>query len=415
MPRKGRARRTTPPPDGGGELPPLRICFVNALYSDRLRRGGLGSHIADVSAALAAQGHEVTIVTAGLGGRYREGRVEVVELGPVPAFSRSLQLLNPRYLSRRLAYMWRMTRHVRAAGYDVVEAAEGGFEHLFLGWSRTCALVCKLHGTFRHIHGRRPGWRLVDRLERLATVRSDGLYTSTRAYAAAVAGAWKLPLERIAIIPYGIDVAALAHVEPRHLDREVPAIRGKRVVFCTVGNAPERKGARVFVDAARQLAGEDVAFVISCTARSVLARLSLPEDVVVLEGLGRPEFHQWLVRSDVVAFPSSFESFSIAMHEAMLLGRPILVSADIPLEGVDLDYPLRRVLETSSGSSIARGVREILAEPAEDPLLPGLLARLRAHYDLRRVADLTAELYRAVALRAGSPQRALRIARKSST
>jgi glycogen synthase len=55
--------------DGGGELPPLRICFVNTLYSDRLRRGGLGSHIADVSAALAARGHEVTIVTAGLGGR----------------------------------------------------------------------------------------------------------------------------------------------------------------------------------------------------------------------------------------------------------------------------------------------------------------------------------------------------------
>ena len=124
----------------------MRICFVNALYSRTAARGGLGEHIADLSQALSRRGHDVTVATSGPGGESSEGGVRVVRLGEVAPYARPSQLLQPRYVLSRIRYMWRLRRFVAAGAFDVVEAADGGFEQLPLFWQRPVPIVTNLRG-----------------------------------------------------------------------------------------------------------------------------------------------------------------------------------------------------------------------------------------------------------------------------
>jgi glycogen(starch) synthase len=368
----------------------MRICFVNTLYSMEEERGGLGAHIRDLSSALRRRGHDVTILTSGSDNRNDDG-VEVLGLGNVPKFSRPRQALNPLLLLRRVRYMLRMSLHVWRGSYDVVEAAESGFEHLLLAFFRDCALVTKLHGTFRDLYGWRPLVPLFEGIEKAVVVRCDGVYASTEIYARRVAASYGISPRTIRIIPCGIDMDSIR--KTGGASSASPASSGRRLVLLSGGTAPERKGLKLYCAAAEKLRHERIDFVLTCTDRTRLDGFRVPDNVAVVERLDRPQFYDWLSRADVVVFPSVFESFSIAVHEAMLLGRPLVVSQAIPLEGVSQEYPRSRMLARNDADSLAAAIRATLDEAAPE-LEPALTERLREHYDIDRVADVTETFYR---------------------
>ena len=375
----------------------MRICFVSTLYSHKTQRGGLGEHIADLSQALARQGHDVTVITSGPPGESREGNVTIVQLGRVEPFSRPSQLLRPAYVFSRLGYMLRLRRHVSAGRFDVVEAADGGFEQFFLLWWRTTAIVTKLHGNFRQIHSER--WlltRLVSALERAAVRRSDAVYASTSLHARIAHEDYRMPGDAIAVIPCGINLAELAGaVEPSEVDRRFPQLRCLRLVLLSVGMSPERKGARLFIDAARAREWTDVAFVLICADASFAARCEIPPGVIVIPQQEKRVFRMLLAAASVVVLPSAFESFSIATHEAMLLGRAVIVSAQIPLDAPARNYPRLIMLDPVNGATLAAATAAMLsAEPTPPQALRETREQLEAAYGIERVTDATVALYR---------------------
>lgn len=376
----------------------MKIGFLNVLYSKRAARGGLGEHIADLSCELSRRGHDVTVLTSGPRGTSVEDGVTVIRLGRVDRFVRPSQLLTPTYPLRRLFYMARAARCIRAHRFDVVEAAEAGFEHLFALGRRPCPIVIKLHGDFRHIHSRaQPLAAVMHALEGLALRWSDGMYASSGAYARTVAADYDISPDRIRVIPYGITLDGSGH--PRLADRH-PRLAGKRVVLLSVGASPGRKGAPVFIEAARRVSDPDTLFVLVCSSPAAVRPAAPPANLLVLAHLPRPDFHALLALAEVVVLPSEFESLSIATYEAMLLGRPVILSSHIPLEGPALEYPRRVTLARIEAGALAEAVQRVLGGAASLPAVdPTLLAQLRHTYGIGTVAADTLAFYRDIVQR----------------
>jgi glycosyltransferase involved in cell wall biosynthesis len=292
-----------------------------------------------------------------------------------------------------------MTRYVLKSGFDIVEAAEGGFEQLFLVLIRKSLTITKLHGNFRHIYSSTTSLgRIMEKLEAFAARRSDGIYTSSLAYARSISNEYKIPLERIKIIPYGIDLSGLDNFETQDLRQRYPTIANKKVIFLTVGSSPERKGARIFVEAAKRVEESQLMFVLSCSDPRFFEAPELPQNLLILPNLERAEFYNWLAQSDVIVFPSQFESFSIAVREAMLFGKAIVVSPQIPFEGVDTEYPRHYILPAIEPALLANAVLEITNGGSNFPAVgPEFHSRLKNNYDIRRVAQATLDFYKEVA------------------
>jgi glycosyltransferase involved in cell wall biosynthesis len=379
----------------------MKIAFANILYSKKHLSGGLGTHISTLAAELARRGHEVTILTSGEGSPYVENWARVVPLGQIETFS-NRPVLGALYLFRRIGYMIRMTRYVLAHEFDIVETADGGFEQLLLAAlrRRKCSLVTKLHGNFRLIYpGRALLGYLAGKAERFVVRRSDAVYASTGEYASAVAGYCGIAREGIRIIPYAIDVEAIARLKSLNLAEEYPAIAGKKLVFLSAGSSPMRKGADIFLETASCCERDDVLFVLSCNDRAFLARVAIPGNVLVVTELNQCQFYNWLRVSDVVVFPSSGESFCIAAHEAMLFGKPVVVSKSVPLEGIAREYPHCRVLPALQPALLAEAIFRFLdREPrvcgVQDESWDEFSQRFASRYGVPAVVDQTEQFYR---------------------
>jgi len=371
----------------------LKIGFFNLLYSHRELRGGLGSHIDDLSRALVRRGHDVTVLTSGPPDESLEDGVRVVRLGRVEPYRSPRQLARPAFVLQRLRYLRRLERYVGRAGFDVVEAADGGFEQLPLLRRRHGALVTKLHGNFRQMHARSgPLAHLVAALERRCVRASDEIYSSAAGPADQAARDYRLPRERFAVIPCGVDLGALRLASRAEFERHHPDLAGRRLVVTSVGSSPGRKGARLFLRTARLCAREGVAFVL-VGSTGALGEVERGPGVFVLPTLEKRFFHGLLAGADAVVFASQFETFSIATHEAMLLGRTVIASRWIPLEGEARDYPRLIDIARLDAECLSAAVRQAL-DVAPPPPDETTRRRLEAAYGIDHVAEATLALYR---------------------
>lgn len=376
-------------------LDDVKIGFCNILYSKKNDRGGLGAHIHDLSQQLAEYGHEVTILTSGPEKQYLEGNVRVVQLGKVSRFSGGWQLLTPFFWFRRVSYMFKLTRYIRRNHFDVLESAEGGAEQLLVILQHPCAVVTKLHGNFRNIYNRRYFSRVVEFFERIAAAKSDGVYTSSVSYAETISSEYKIPLKTIRIIPYGIRIGDLCG-QTRQLEAFVKQRKtvASRTVLLSVGSSPVRKGATLFLEAASILEDQGIQFFLLSSDNSFNATIRIPENLINLGNLDRSRFYSVLSDADIVVFPSHFESFGIAAYEAMLLGKIVIISKNVPLEGSARNYNRCFVLETLTSRALANTIRDVFAGIIKfPPPDPETLKQMKEEYDIKNIAGAVLSFY----------------------
>jgi 1,4-alpha-glucan branching enzyme len=374
----------------------VKLCFCNVLYSKKNDRGGLGSHIQDLSQELAKSGHHVTILTSGEKKEYFEERVKIVQLAKVARYSSPWQFLDPFYWLQRFYYMWKLSTYVRRNRFDLVEAAEGGAEQLFLIFLRSCPVITKMHGNFRHIYNHNFLARLIEFLEWLVISRSDGVYTSSLAYAKTMALEYKIPLETVRIIPYGIRIKDL-YDQKNNEDNSIAENSNCKTVLLSVGSSPIRKGATLFLEAASELANQKIQFLLASSHDRIQLPMQIPGNVTSIGNLERKQFYSVLSKADIVVFPSQFESFGISTYEAMLLGKIIIISKNVPLEGSARFYERCVVLENLTGKALANTIEDIFGEKIRIPTVnTGTLERMREEYDISNIAASTLAYYQHV-------------------
>lgn len=345
-----------------GSARPLRIAFVSEELPPETGWGGIGTYTDILSRALAARGHDVTVVARSWerDSRQRIDGVDVVRLVvEEPSWRRRTAWLTERFYETGDMIRW--ARRVASAlrrmhaesSFDVVEAPEYHAQVFLLPTG--LPLVVRLHTPAfvnREVSGIRVGGsvldtRIAERLEHLVTRRSRLVTSPTNEMLDRVRSRWRIT-RPAAVVPNPVDVA--------RFDSVLPPPSGPPTILY-VGRVSRRKGVEHLIDALPDVlravptarlrlvgkdhpAGADGASMAEHLRRR-LARLGVPDGAVTFEGYqDRDALVGWYAGSTVCVVPSLYESFGYTCVEAMASGRALVASAvggipEVVTDGVD--------------------------------------------------------------------------------
>lgn len=234
--------------------------------------------------------------------------------------------------NRDLAALPRLARLIRRGRYDVVHT------HLY----RACVygrIAARLAGTRRvvatehslgvdHIEGRRTT-RGVRALYR-ATERLGSVTVAVSPTVAARLRGWGIAPGRIVVIPNGIDAPAFAFDADRRAEtRRRYGIRPDEWIAGGVGRLVPTKRFDLLIEAVARLDGPRLLLAGEGPARPALERRAreLGASGRVIFAGGTEDVAGVLAAMDVLAAPSTQETFGLGVLEALAAGLPVLYTA----------------------------------------------------------------------------------------
>jgi glycosyltransferase involved in cell wall biosynthesis len=163
--------------------------------------------------------------------------------------------------------------------------------------------------------------------------------------------------EKIALIPYGVDLRAFYPSE-RQIDKKTP------LECLYVGQISYGKGIRVLLDAARYCQNQPVNFrlVGPVVSREVLANLP---DNVFYEGPSLPSGVTEKMRAaDLFIFPSLRDSFALVIFEAMATGLAVIMTDHAGSSELLSDGDNALIVPAGDARALASAVQRLVEDPA---------------------------------------------------
>lgn len=207
-----------------------------------------------------------------------------------------------------------------------------------------------------------------------------------------------LPGELVSVIASGVETG-------HQLECPVPFEPTHVPVVGTAGPLEAVKGVPFFLSAAQQVleTGRDVEFVVAgagpeeANLRYLARQLGIAGRVTFVPYLF--DFAKSLKAMDVFCLPSLQQGLGTIMLEAMSLGRPVIASGVGGVFSVVRDGETGLIVPPSNSGELARRILELLNDPVRARAI-GTAARhlVEGQFNVDRMVDQTAELYRAVAV-----------------
>jgi D-inositol-3-phosphate glycosyltransferase len=293
-------------------------------------------------------------------------------------------------------------------------------------------------------------WTAADAAERLGTPTLwaihesfqpadwlDGVYGGTNPSAyiyerlrASIAGATRLifeaaatsaifddiaPADRRMVVPYGVDVNAIA----RHqASLDVARLRAKHgidrgsIVLLTVGLYEERKSQAGIVDAFIEVAERHPDAILALVGDNASSYSTALHGLVAQSGYAKrirlipatPDVWSWYALADILVSASDIESLPRSMLEAMAFGKPVLSTNVFGIPELVEDGITGWLYEPRDLSALAAAIDRVLLLSPEAREQVGSAARDKVHqrHDSSNYARDYAELI-AVLLREGHP------------
>lgn len=335
---------------------PLRIAFFDSWFEDAAKGSGTAAAIAGLARGLEALGHRVD-------------RVRPRGLPPGPALQRLLYNAGLPLRLRRSGASYDL-----AVGFDL-----DGF--LLRRPPARRYIVC-LKGVAAEEASFESGWPrlrlgLLARLEGLNARRADRVLVTSAHSREAAARAYRLPPQKLAVVPEGIDLA------PWDALRAGPGSAGPRrggPVILSVARQYPRKNTLSLVEAMpavraqvpgarlRVVGGGPMLRALERRAAALGLTTAGPGGAAVFLGEvpGDEEVRREYLGADVFCLPSLQEGFGIAFLEAMAAGLPIVAARAGAVPEV-----------------AAEGEAALLAPPGDAAALAGALVRLLKDAELR--------------------------------
>ena len=298
----------------------MHIAFVTPRYPPSI--GGVEVHVERLASGLAAAGHEVEVLTqvprgAGLTGEETHGDVLVRRFPTLPGSGENFAVAPGLGTFLRTA----------APRYDVVHAHNYHALPALMAahTARPLILTPHFHGvsesSFRnllHRPYRLAGRYMFDRAARVISV--------SRAEAGLVSASFPRAAAKIAVVPNGVDAAAL--------DAAAPFPRDGGTIVLSAGRLEGYKRVDLIVRALQRL---DESYTLTVAgdgpARRDLEALAAAsgagERVRFLGSVDRDELDRWFRTADVFVSMSTIEAMGIASAEALHAGARV-VASDIP-------------------------------------------------------------------------------------
>jgi len=335
----------------------VRILTVTSSYP-KYRGDSTAPFIASITKALAARGHELTVVLPARsdldpepieGVRFCPFRYAPTKglsvFGYAEALRADVALKRQTYLAAPLALFAGARRLLAESGRDRYDALHAHWvvPNGAMAWpasrARGLPLVVSLHGSDVFLSEKKGPFRSAARLAfqraSAATACSDDL--ATRALAL---GARAKP----EVIPYGVDADEFrAEPSTGHALRRALGIDGDAVVIFAVGRLVRKKGFEFLLDAVAKLERK---FALVIAGKGDLANeleeraasLGVRDSVELVGNVERAELPGYFAMADIVSVPSvrdaagNVDGLPNVLLEAMASGRAIVASdvAGIP-------------------------------------------------------------------------------------
>ncbi|GGM40089.1 glycogen synthase [Micromonospora sonchi] len=337
------ASRPQVPAQSGSALPAQtrRILMLSWEYPPVLV-GGLGRHVHALSVALAAAGHEVTVVTRHAEGAPLEEYVDGVRVVRAAEDPVTFPLATESLLAWTMAFNHTLTRAaLRAAGtggYDVIHAHDWLVAHtaMTLREHLDLPLVSTIHATEA---GRHQGWlpgemnRTIHGVEHWLGGESTRVIVCSGYMRDEVTGLFGVPAGRVDVVPNG--------VEPQRWRVPASTVAQARARFAADGPLITFAGRLVYEKGVQHLLaglprlrerhpGLRAVIVGDGPYRAELEadvhRLGLTDTVSLPGFLGGTDLPAVLAASDCFAVPSIYEPFGMVALEGAAAGAPLAVA-----------------------------------------------------------------------------------------
>ena len=383
----------------------MRILTLSWEYPPRVD-GGLGRHVAALTRNLAAQGHEVHVVTRDHPEAPAEEWIDgvhvvrVSEAPPVIAFDD----LVPWVLAFNNRVQSAASRILRTHDIDVIHAHDWLVSHAAAGCKDAfeVPLVATVHATE---YGRHQGWlpgpmnKLIHQFEWWLTYEARRVVTCSDYMRDQVTDIFALPPDKVDVIPNGVAVQDFA----LPVD-EVAAFRATvtpdgRPLLLFAGRLEYEKGVQTVLQAVQHVEGRvgPVQVLVagvgtySDELRRLVDELGLADRVRFTGFLEDHDLRLHYAAADVALAPSIYEPFGLVAVEAMACGTPVVVGdtgglREIVADGHGLSFP------PQDEAQLADRLVALLTDPAlADDLVTRGRERIAARYDWETVARDTAD------------------------
>ncbi|PWU57326.1 glycosyltransferase family 1 protein [Micromonospora sp. S4605] len=319
----------------------LRVLMLSWEYPPVLV-GGLGRHVHALSVALAAAGHQVTVVTRHADGAPLEEHTDGVRVIRAAEDPVTFPLATNSLLAWTMAFNHTLTRAaLRAtdtADYDVVHAHDWLVAHtaVTLAEHLDLPLVTTIHATEA---GRHQGWLPEEMNRTIHGVEHWLSNASTRVIACSgymrdqVTTLFEVPAGQVDVVPNGVDDRAW-RARPRAVASARARFAGDGPLVGYAGRLVYEKGVQHLVHAVpylrRRHPGLRVVIAGDGPYRAELEeearRLTLGPTVRFTGFLDTTQLPAMLGATDATVVPSLYEPFGMVALEAAAAGAPLAVA-----------------------------------------------------------------------------------------
>jgi glycosyltransferase involved in cell wall biosynthesis len=206
---------------------------------------------------------------------------------------------------------------------------------------------------------------------------------------------FKVPPERVRVIPLGVDTRVFR-------PREAARIPGRIIAVASADSA--MKGTSTLLQAVAKLATDRDAHLViigrpAPATERLAAQLSLADRVTFTHGLDEQAFSALLASAEIAVVPSLYEGFSLPAVEHMASGTPLVASRSGALPEVTGDAAA--LVTPGDSEELAAVLRRLHDSPAERAALADrALRRVGERFAWPAVAQATVAQYRE-AIRSG--------------
>jgi glycogen(starch) synthase len=342
---------------------------------------GLGRYVSDLSRELAAQGHEVSVLTNSLGGAARDlvdrgVHVHRVDFPPPP--------MPPTPAAPVMAFNLHLQQRAKSLGRKGLGDPEVVVSHDWLTAiaghriSRRWGLphVWTVHDT---VYGKRLGkiedmeGRVVHPIELWATREADLILVNSVAIGEEIEKVHGADRERVELLHPGIDPdACLSTQEESRLTtfRSVFA-NPEEILITFVGRLDLEKGIDTLVNGFSILRGRLPNARLAIAGRGVLRQaieghiknLNLERSVTLCGYLEGQVLRSFYRVSDLHVCPSHYEPFGLVALEAMAVGTPVIVSDTGGLRDIVSSGKVGRRFPAGDPGALAETMFEVANHP----------------------------------------------------